>query len=233
MLTSYQAAEKLIGVAPESVIKLPQGDAITQDQMNAAVYDRLGRPKAAADYKIQVPEGVDKAFADNVASWFHEQGLNTKQAAAINGKWNDFVKNAQTAAATAQQGEFKKQVDSLKVEFGQAYDDKIKLVDRVAEAFSISPEHLSAIRNAMGPAASIKLLAEIGSKLAVDDTFLGDGQKPGFQSALSPAEAKAEIAGLMKDTGFLEKIQKKDVDATARWTRLHQYAHPGTMTFGG
>ena len=68
VLTSYRNLEKLIGVPPERVIKLP-GDKDPVESWNS-VYDRLGRPKAAADYKIPLPEGDTGEFAKAIAPIF-------------------------------------------------------------------------------------------------------------------------------------------------------------------
>lgn len=232
LLASYKGAEKLIGVPADQVIKLPQstgGVEITQQQMNEAVYDRLGRPKTAADYKLPVPEGVDVKFAENVSGWMHEVGLNTKQATTLAGKWNEYmagVAKAQTEATTARAATDNQ---ALKVEWGNKYDSNVALVDRAAAAFGMDQKQVTALRDAMGPAAAMKFLLNIGSKLGHDDNFVPAGDNQGF-TGMSPEQAMTEIATLRKDKGFQEKFTKGDAEAKAKWTKLHQTAYPGVMT---
>lgn len=230
VIGSQRNAEKLIGVPAESVIKLPQGTEVTQAQLNDSVYKKLGMPATPADYKLAPPAGVtDRSFADAAASWFHEQGLNVKQAQALAAKYGEFGAQVQQQQATALAARQQTDTVALKGEWGNNYDANLAMVDRAAQAFGMDKPQLEALRTAMGPAAAMKFLHNIGQKIGVDDTFVNNGDRGGSFSGVSPEQAKEQINALKADKGFVEKYAKGDVDAKARMTRLQQIAYPGTM----
>src|SRR5258708_5378414 len=53
-------AQKLIGVPKDELVRVPKADA-KQEDWNP-IWDRLGRPKEAAEYKLEVPQGDDGEF---------------------------------------------------------------------------------------------------------------------------------------------------------------------------
>lgn len=234
LLASYRGAEKLIGVPPDSVIKLPQGE-FNAEVYNTQVYDRLGRPKEgnAKAYGIDalVPAGGDAKFADAAAGKFHELGLNTRQATELTKWWNGQageMTTAQTAAITAKHTA---EVSALKADWGQSFESNAALVDKAAEGFGMDKAQVEALKNAMGPAAAMKFLFNIGQKMGVSDTFINpDNRQTNFAGGMTADQAKQEIATLRKDSGFMDKYVKGDAEAKRKFGELHARAYPGTMT---
>jgi len=230
VLTSYRNLEKLIGVPPERIIKLP-GDKDPADSWGN-VYDRLGRPKAATDYKIPVPEGDSGEFAKTIAPIFHEAGLSQAQVSKIaerhNALMGEQIKKSTEAAKAAQERE----IVELKSEWGHDYEKNNDTVDRAAAAFGMTKEHATALKQAMGPKAAMKFLHAIGSKIAVEGQFVAGekGGGGGFES-MTPEIAQAKITLNVKDRSFMERFNSADPvvrgDARKEMERLHQFAYPG------
>ena len=93
-ITSYANLEKLLGAdkAGRGVV-LPKDDAGADEW--GQFWNRLGRPEAADQYNIPLPDGDDGGFAKQAATWFHEAGLTQRQAEGLAGKWNEFATGMQ------------------------------------------------------------------------------------------------------------------------------------------
>lgn len=232
VVASYRGAEKLIGVSPDRVVKIPDGD-FNQELFNTQIADRIGRPKEAAGYELTklVPAGQDTKFAETAQGKFHELGLTSRQAQELTKWWNgqagDMTK-AQTEATTAKHNA---EVSTLKAEWGNQFDSNAALVDKAAAEFKMTPEQVTALKSTMGPAAAMKFLHTIGSKLGVSDTFVtGDGRQTSFAGGMTADQAKNEIAALRKDQAFIAKYTNGDAEAKRRMVDLHARAYPGETT---
>ncbi|MDZ4345715.1 MAG: hypothetical protein U1E51_25150 [Candidatus Binatia bacterium] len=223
LATSALNQEKLLGVPADQIVRLPKDDT---PEAWAPVYDRLGRPKAPADYGLPVPEGDKGEFAATAAKWFHDAGLSARQARVVAEKWNEHVTGetkAQRDAMTARETE---EGAALKTAWGANFDANAKLVDKAAATFGMTPEQLIALKTVMGPSAAMKFVHAIGSKLGVEGEFvIGEG-RPGA-TANTPEGAIAQIAALKNDRAFITRFAAGDGDARAQMKRLHAIAYPG------
>lgn len=231
LLASYRGAEKLIGVPPESVVKIPQGE-FNAEVFNTQVYDKLGRPKEATGYELSklVPTGGDTKFADAAAGKFHELGLNTRQAQELTKWWNSTAGEMTTAQKTAQDAKHATEISALKADWGQSFDSNSQLVDKAAEGFGMTQPQVEALKTAMGPAAAMKFLHNIGTKMGVSDEFLNPDKRPTFAGGLNADQAKQEIAVRRKDQAFMDKYVKGDSEAKRVMGELHARAYPGQLT---
>lgn len=232
LLGSYRNLEKLTGRL-DAIISVPKDD---NPEAWGAVYDRLGRPKAAAEYKLPVPEGDKGEFAGVAGNWFHELGLNTRQAQGIATKWNEHVANITKAETEATQLRDREQVDGLKKDWGSNYDAFSAQVDAAAATFGMTTEQLTALKNAMGPGAAMKFMQSIGSKLGVEGEFHASEGKGGGDALLTPEQAQAKLRELRGDRTFSERFNASDpairAEARREMDRLNRMAYPGTMAVG-
>lgn len=223
VVTARRAAEKLIGVLENQIIKLPQDD---KPESWAPIYERLGRPKSAGEYGLEklVPEGQDATFAKTAAEWLHAEGLNTKQAQGITGKWNKFVADQQAAAAAKQQETEALQRSQIKAEWADQFEERFKVAQGAAEKFGMTADQLEGLKTAMGPAHALKFLHAIGAKLGVEPGFVQGNREGGF--GVTPAEAVAKIAAAKQDPAFRKRLAEKDMQATADWRMWHKIGYP-------
>lgn len=215
---SYQNLEKLIGVPKERLIKMPEkSDAPEWGE----IYDRMGRPKTAADYKLEVADNSDEGFVNWAKENFHKNGLTQKQAETLIKGYNELAKTRETEYTSQVAKQHENELKSLKSEWGAAWDQNSSIVDQAAQQFGIDEKTLIALRDAMGSAGAMKLLHNIGSKIG-EASFVGSNSPQGFNNILSPQQANAKIQDYMKDPEFTRRYLSGDVEARETMTKLHK-----------
>ena len=185
-----------------------------------AVYDKLGRPKAATDYKV--PEGVDSATAMALAPELHKLGLNQRQVEAL----SQIDIKRQTEAGTAeQQRAITDQADGLgklRAEWGNNAAIELEATRRAAKAFGMDQATLDKAFAAVGTEKMMRILHANGSAMKEDNTAgIGDA---GMGFGLSQDRARYEIAQKNADPLFRKRLDAGDKQAKAVWNRLHQAA---------
>lgn len=201
---SYVHAQKLIGA---DKIPVPNKHA-TEEDWNA-VYEKLGRPKTADEYKLNVPENIksDQTGIKNFSLTAHKLGLLPRQAEGILKYYSDLsalaMNDANSKALTGRKGA----EENLKQEWGAAYNQKLEAAGKVFKEY-IGPDYQNLI--------------------------LQDGTKLGDNPAIAKAFAKlAESLGedkLVSNTGpnymTPNEIQKQLSEITALGTAYHNKNHP-------
>ena len=218
VLTSYRNLEKLHGVPPERIVKLPADD---NAEAWGQVYDRLGRPKTPAEYGIKAPEkGGDPKFLEAATTKFHELGLNARQAAGLAEWWNKTAGDQLAERDGAYQESVLADTNKLKTEWGGKFDENVNAAKNAAKAFGLEPAAIDKMEQALGFAGLMKLMHNIGSKLGTNDTIVsGEGGNPsGF--GMSREAAVARRAELMRDKAFGARFAAGDVTARAEMRRL-------------
>jgi hypothetical protein len=224
VLDGYRNLEKLFGADKAgNTVLLPKADASPEEM--GKFYDRLGRPAAADGYKLEVPQGGDPAFAKQASGWFHELGLTQKQGEALTQKWNAHMGGLTQAQQLQVQQNFQADDTALKNDWGQAYQQNVTQAQAAVRGLGVSGDQIEKLSNAMGHKATMELFQKIGSRMGESDFVTGDKLEK-FGNALTPGQAKAEIQSLRDDKAFVSKLLSKDAEATAKWTRLHQFAFP-------
>ena len=224
VVDSYRNLEKLLGLPQDQVIKLPkEDDAAGWD----AVMTRLGRPASPDGYKLEVPkEGGDPAMAKWASEQFHKAGLTEKQGKAMVESWN--ARNAETAAT--QKADYLAKCDqeakALRKEWGAAHEQNLSIAQRACREFGVEAKVIDAMESAVGTAATMKFFHNLGSKIGESSFTIGN--PVGGNGVMTPAQAKAEIARLGSDPGFVRKYGQGDADSVAKMNRLHIMANPDT-----
>ena len=227
VLQSYRNLEKLTGVPADKIIKLPtDADPAAWND----VYTKLGKPDVADKYDIPVPQGDAGTLMKEAKNWFHEANLSVSQGKALAEKWNAFVESQSKAQETQHQTAMQADINKLKQEWGSGYEANAAVVDRAAMAFGLDQDTVSALRDVLGPAKAMKFLHAVGSKIAMPENGLINGQiAPGF-SSMSPAAAQAKINELRTSKTFAQQFVSPDPkvrsEARDQMTRLHQIAFP-------
>lgn len=218
LAVGYRNLEKLVG---QDKLVMPKGDSDAEGWNR--VYEALGRPKTADDYKLPVPEGQTGDFAKQAAAKFHELGISGKQATALAEWWNSTQGGAleQHQAQLAQRTEA--EINSLKSEWGQAWDENVELGRRAAREFGLANDKLTAIENAIGTKELMQLMSRIGRGLT-EHEFEGGRTTNSF--GMTPEAARARIADLRNDKEWASKYLQGNADAKAEMSRLMSLAYP-------
>lgn len=224
VLDSYKSLETLMGTPKERLLRLPdKPDAPEWGE----VYERLGRPKNADEYKFATPQGVEanKEFTSWAQKQFHELGLTRAQGETLAQRWNEYASGDSQKLAAEKVTQIKTEETALKREWGAAYEQQTKTAFKAAQTFGLGQAEVTKLESALGYSATMKFLASVGSKLG-EDSFITGEQSGGFNGALTPERALAEIEELKKDKEFVRKYNAGDRDSFKKMTRLHQFAHP-------
>lgn len=217
VLESYRNLEKLHGVPPELIIKLPK-DAADKAGWDA-VQQRLGRPEKADGYNIPVPEkGGDPAFAKWAKDQLFEQGIPAKAGENLVAKFNEYIAGQQKAVTDAANVERTNQANALKKEWGSAHDHEIGVAKRACQTFGVDAATVDKIENAIGFEGVMKLFNKIGKGLG-EDKFVSGGAADGNRP-LTPEAAGAKLKALQADKVWSGRYLSGDADACAEATRL-------------
>lgn len=214
----YRNLEKLLGGE-----KLPMPKGADDKEGWGRVYDALGRPKTAEEYKLPVPEGDSGEFAKVASGKFHELGLTAQQAQGLAEWWNQTQQGQAEQSAQAQSQNVEKQLTDLKTEWGGAYDENIELGRRAAREFGMTQEMLTKMENGMGTAEMLKFMSKIGRGMT-EHNFEGGKTNSGF--GMTPEAARTRINDLRNDQAWASKYLSGDADARAEMARLMALGYP-------
>ena len=218
LANGYRNLEKLVG---SEKVPLPKG-AEDKEGWNR-VYDALGRPKSAEEYKLPVPEGDPGTFAKAASGKFHELGISQQQAEGLANWWNETQKGQVTQMQQQSAQKTEAELSAVKNEWGQAYNENLELGRRAAREFGLDGQKLSAIENAMGTGEMLKFMAKIGRGLT-EHNFEGGKSTSSF--GMTPEAAQSRINALRQDQAWSTKYISGDADAQTEMKRLMSIAYP-------
>lgn len=219
---SYRNLEKLVGVPPEQIIKLPKGDAPPEAWND--VWSKLGRPADPKEYGLAPPEGGDPAFAEFMSKAFHDANVPKGMAEKLAGAYAEFEQQFTTQQQEAVQARLAEEAAALKTKWGAAHEQNIGIARQAARGLGIDGETIDALEQGMGYAKVMELFHTLGTKMG-EGTFVG-GERGGGSGVLTPEAAQAKIAALKKDPEWTNRYLSGDVKAREELQRLHKWAYP-------
>ena len=222
---SYVNAQRLIGADKIAVPVNPTDEDLDR------IYDRLGRPETPKDYSFDVDGNViTEELAANYADVAHKLRLTPDQAKGVLDYYRSTVE--QEGAQSLELAEVAKEqtVQSLRQEWGRAFDQKVEAAARVAQEFA-DPEMFNitlADGSKLGDNAEfIKAFAKIADfrqSVTSEDTVAEMSQS----SAMTPATAQAEIDAIMNDKSHAYWDRKNPIarqKAVERMQHLMEQLH--------
>ena len=209
--------------------KMPRGvNAPKDDAPQAewdAFYDKLGRPKTADEYAVdvKVPEGMpwSKEAEKNILQHLHKAGLTKRQA-------NDVIQGYLEEAA---KGDvlFKQQIAAdrntaertMKSEWGGMFDMNVALVQRAVGEFGGDEFRQYLDESGLGnDPRFMKFVHSMARPMLEDGMIKGEGL------GMKRADAAAEITRLMSSEEYLgKKGRPAQQEALARISELYPIAH--------
>lgn len=218
VLDSYRNMEKLMGVPQERLVKLP---AKADDPGWNDVYEKLGRPKDAKEYQLD-PLKTDEKFADWARNAFFKNGISKSAGEKLATELMEYGANVQKSKVDAYNLQVAKESDSLKKEWGLAYDKHVAIAKQTANTFKIDGPTIDKLESSMGFSGVMRFLHDLGSKIG-ESSFHSDLKGGGntFNNSMTPAAAQARINALKRDSDFVRRYTEGDAAAQDEFTRLH------------
>ena len=225
---SYVNAQKMIG---KDKIPVPDAKHATEADW-LAVYHKLGAPTKVDDFKFKLPDGLDEKTVD--------AGFMTKikEAAVAAGvaPWQfEKIFNAYHEVATTKIGESDKEfetvrntdIDNLKKEWGQAYENQIKKANVAFQELLKPEERKRLIEDGIaGHPSVVKILAN-AAKMLTPDKFIGHGD--GINGGMTPEEALAKAKQMQGDPNHPYRVSTHPNHKAAKEEvqNLYKIAFPG------
>lgn len=193
LAVSSMNLEKLLGAdrAGRTVV-LPKDENDVEGRK--AFLSKLGVPDTPDAYNLPVPEGGNTDFAKTAADWFHKAGVPPQAARAVSEAWNGYVQKAMADEEAAALAQSQQELEAVKGEWGQKFDENSELARRYVKASGLTGEQLTAIEQALGTATFLKTFHKLGTQLGEAAFTSGDGQGSGFNAA--SAQAKQQLHDL-------------------------------------
>lgn len=180
-IKSYRELEKFNGANENDLIRLPK-DRAAEGAMDA-VWNKLGRPESADKYieAIEFPDGVqvDKDRIGFYAEIAHKAGITQDQFKAVAQAdaeyWGKMIAEKEKQVQATQEAEY----NALMQEWGSKASEREELSRRGLRALLPQgvdkDDMISKIEAAIGTAATLKLFANAGDKLAREDRVHDSG----------------------------------------------------------
>lgn len=222
---SYVNAQRLIGADKIAVPVNPTDEDLDR------IYDRLGRPEAPSDYGFDVDGNViTEELATNYADVAHKLRLTPDQAKGILDYYRSSVEQSGEQSLELAEAAKEQTVESLRNEWGRAFDQKVEAAARVAQEFA-DPEMFNitlADGSKLGDNAEfIKAFAKIADfrqSVTSEDTVAEMSQS----NVMTPATAQAEIDAIMNDKSHAYWDRKNPIarnKAVERMQHLMEQLH--------
>lgn len=226
VLESYKNFEKLHGVPQERILKIPDNIDLATPE-GRAIFERLGAPKEAKDYNIQIPkENGDEGLSNWIREVAYKNGFTNRQVEGLVQSWNERASGSMKAQTDAQAASLKEASMNLQKEWGSAFEQNKALADQGAQALGMNEEQVSALGKALGPDKAMMLLHKLATATGEASYISGTPARGGIST---PTQAQSKINDLIKDASFASRLSNGDADAKAQWDKLHVEAAAGQM----
>lgn len=228
---SYLEAEKLIGVD-----KMPAPTDKWSEAEWSQLYDRLGRPKTADDYKdpeVKLKESIklDPAAIKEAKQTFHKLGLTEKQSKEILGHYFSTLNKQAEQFETQTAASRNDAVAELKKVWGSNFELNLERAKAVAQQVGGQEFVEFLAESPLGNNTQLAVfLAKIAEKIGEDST--GSGGK-GLELSTT-SNAMAEIERLKADQAYMKQYFNRNEPgheaAVKRMTELFKIAYPGKQS---
>ena len=202
MAKQFVNQRKAIG---KDKVVLPGANATPEEK--SAFYDSIGRPKTPADYKVDVPEEMSEFYTPEVvaeqAKLAHEIGATNEQFAAYMQKSMERDAQLIQQQAEARTQAVRSAEDTLRKEFGAAYDQRIHVANRlVSEALPNEEAQMDFIEKFGSDPDFIRFASVVGGRLVESKALVAE------LSTDTPGEAQKKINQLMATPGYMDVNDK-------------------------
>lgn len=214
-LNSYSNLESKMGSKFEN---------LTADEIKE-MNTKLGVPQDTDGYDfggIEVADDIplDDTRLNDFKDMALQAGLTNEQAARlVNDVYSKEVVQIKEQQALAKQQQ-EQDLNTLKEEYGLAFNDKKALANQALNEFDPSGEALQALKDAglQSNPAIVKLLVQIGEMTGEEPAKGIKAERP--SGAMAPADAKKEMSAMLSDREFMRRVNSGDTAAQAKFESI-------------
>lgn len=225
LVNSYRNLEKLHGVPPDQILKLPKED---DAEGWKGVWQKLGAPDSPDKYEIPMPEaGGDEGFAKWARETFHGMNMPAGMARKLVESYNQYAASLGEGATKEYTAKVEADTTALKQKWGADYENNINLAKRAATELGLDGGKVEALEKALGFGGLMEFVHGLGTKLGTSDEFVGGDGKGGSGAPNTQAAALSRIRDLKGDKSWTARYAAGDAEAKSEMKRLMQIAYPG------
>lgn len=223
---AHREAERLIGVPPSELLRLPKDKTDEAGWTN--VWTRLGAPSDPKEYDMPALKGADGKVTNEgldavLRAAFGKVRLPKEQAIDVSGAVAKYIADQQTGQQAERTAAVTEQRQALAKDW-QTTPEKIKespffaIARNAAVALKIDPAALDALESQVGYAGVMKMLHSIGTKIG-EDKFFGGGDKTNA-GPMTVGQAKDELALLKADPVWTKRYLDGGAEERRKMTSL-------------
>jgi len=158
------------------------------------VYDRMGRPKEAAEYALgDIPEPLQNNFA-HITEKAHELGLSDTQLKGL----TETILTDFNASMDGQAGQIEAGKKQLENEYGAAMEDKLNNAADFASMLGFDANFSAAIKDGMMGLDNMKAFDKVMDGYESVGPRIG-GEAGGGSTRLTPFEAEAKLTEMQNN----------------------------------
>jgi hypothetical protein len=222
--------EKFAGKFSSRGVVIPDSD---DPEEWGKVYQKLGRPEAPNGYEFNHIDAnklddESKSVLDFVKESAFKHGLSRKQLQGFVSEYDAKMEELGKAQEVQMQRTVDQQVGELKEKWGNAWDQKVAMVQAASKKFGIEGDKLNALEHTVGFVPMMEVLSEIGEYLGEDSFVQGSGGDS--SQVYTPKQALTELKEVQADPDYLDKTKNPNRHKMLREKArdLYAMAYPGS-----
>jgi hypothetical protein len=225
---AHLSAEKLIGVPPNELVRLPKDKSDEAGWKN--VWNRLGTPSDPKEYDFPTLKGTDgkptnEALDGMLRAAFAKTNMTKDAAAELSQTFAKYLTDQSAATAAQKTAALIDGRAALAKEWNttpeRLQESPFMLAAKnAAAALKITPDAINALESTIGYEAVMRMLANISTKIG-EDKFTGNnepgGSKPGL---MSKDQAKDLLSSLRRDPAWTKRYLEGGFEEGRKMTEL-------------
>lgn len=217
---SYVNARQHIG---ENKLTLP-GKHTTESEWNE-IYSKLGRPDTASEYDFSNVQGYSQSGLDFFNDVAHANGLSARQAESIAKSFIEQGQKQQSELSGNTKRITQEGINTLKEEYGQAYEEKVNLGEQAAQrldAVQMLQETVLQDGRKLGDVPEVvRFFVKLGEDMQ-EDKLIGQPNEP----MMTPDDAKKEYHELFGSEAHVNGKHPKHQFVVNRVMELRELMTP-------
>ena len=222
VVNGYRNLEKLQGVPQDRLLKIP--DEKADEKTINEYYMKLGRPKSADEYNFGLKDGDDDRLAKAIAPKLFAAGISNKQAVAL---YSALIEAKKQEAQTIENARAK-QEDELKADWGNNYDNNVKLAQKAFRISGLNEKEIEALQKATDFKTVMNMFYKLSTKFSeasLKDVDGAGGGNGGNRFTYSKQEALAKLDELKSNKEWVAKFNAKDGATINEYNELTEIAY--------